>query len=70
MHIRVKRKDVVLFLYVDPSETVRDVKNKVEALLGQVQAYTTQHLQVLLQLIAPYKFKETVLRISSIWCSL
>lgn len=36
MHIRIKRHKTVLFLYVDPSETIRDVKNKIEALLGQV----------------------------------
>lgn len=36
MHIRIKRAKTVLFLYVDPSETIRDVKNKIEALLGQV----------------------------------
>lgn len=35
MHIRIKRAKTVLFLYVDPSETIRDVKNKIEALLGQ-----------------------------------
>jgi hypothetical protein len=35
MHIRIKRAETVLFLYVDPSDTVRDIKEKVETLLGQ-----------------------------------
>jgi len=36
MHIRIKRAETVLFLYVDPSDTIRDVKEKIETLLGQV----------------------------------
>jgi len=35
MHIRIKRAETVLFLYVDPSDTVRDIKDKIETLLGQ-----------------------------------
>ena len=50
MHIRIKRAKTVLFLYVDPSETIRDVKNKIEALLGQVGASSSQSLTSMLAL--------------------
>ena len=36
IHIRVKRKNTVLFIYVDTSETVLELKEKIEVLLGQV----------------------------------
>ncbi len=48
MHIRIKRAKTVLFLYVDPSETIRDVKNKIEALLGQVSSRYEYNLNYLL----------------------
>ena len=47
MHIRIKRAKTVLFLYVDPSETMRDVKNKIEALLGQVSVLFQEGLHTL-----------------------
>ena len=51
---------MVLFLYVDPSETVRDVKNKVEALLGQVQAYPAHYLQLLLELNSAIQIQDDI----------
>jgi hypothetical protein len=42
MYIRVKRQKTTVFLQVEPTDTVLEVKQKLQALLDKVRRYTRE----------------------------